>query len=507
MLRAIDDPSRPRLAGGRAALVVLRRERPRHRGLRAVAAARCALGGADLERPAGRVALAPGARACSRSCTACARGSSVPALLERLYDETRDPGRAHRHAAAARRRSPTSRRSRRWRARPTELRRAHAARLRAPARGAHRARARGARPARPRGRATRTPCASCRSTRPRGWRRRSWRSTTPPTTSSADAGRDPALGRAARRDRLPQRLPAARLGRARPEGRRRAAGRRAPAAVRRVHARPRPAGGPRATRATRATGGFWRELIERAAGDRPRRDVRVVDAETLPLPEVERQPRRSARAGGRSRRRRRGGALGGASGAALIEAAAHRPLVPISATRVAARDRAAAGVRAPAARGGRDFGSLVHRILEWMPLEATSGAARAAAMARALAPAFGLDAEAAAARGATRCAGALGLPVMERARRAPRVWRELPALVPRGRRAGRGRRGPRVRGGGRPGGRRLQDRPHRRRAGLAQAAHHAPQLQLYGRGLAQATGMPVRERLVLFTALGRAVPV
>ena len=42
---------------------------------------------------------------------------------------------------------------------------------------------------------------------------------------------------------------------------------------------------------------------------------------------------------------------------------------------------------------------------------------------------------------------------------------------------------------------------------LAQAAHHAPQLQLYGRGLAQATGLPVRERLVLFTHLGRTVPV
>ena len=42
---------------------------------------------------------------------------------------------------------------------------------------------------------------------------------------------------------------------------------------------------------------------------------------------------------------------------------------------------------------------------------------------------------------------------------------------------------------------------------LAQAAHHAPQLQLYGRGLAQALGLPVRQRLVLFTALGEAVPV
>ena len=42
---------------------------------------------------------------------------------------------------------------------------------------------------------------------------------------------------------------------------------------------------------------------------------------------------------------------------------------------------------------------------------------------------------------------------------------------------------------------------------LAQASHHAAQLQLYGRGLAQASGQSVKERLVLFTALGRAVPV
>jgi ATP-dependent helicase/nuclease subunit A len=42
---------------------------------------------------------------------------------------------------------------------------------------------------------------------------------------------------------------------------------------------------------------------------------------------------------------------------------------------------------------------------------------------------------------------------------------------------------------------------------LEQALHHAPQLQLYGRGLALATGQTVRERLVLFTSLGRSVAV
>ena len=42
---------------------------------------------------------------------------------------------------------------------------------------------------------------------------------------------------------------------------------------------------------------------------------------------------------------------------------------------------------------------------------------------------------------------------------------------------------------------------------VAQAAHHAPQLQLYGRGLAQAWGVPVKERLVLFTSIGQSVRV
>jgi ATP-dependent exoDNAse (exonuclease V) beta subunit len=42
---------------------------------------------------------------------------------------------------------------------------------------------------------------------------------------------------------------------------------------------------------------------------------------------------------------------------------------------------------------------------------------------------------------------------------------------------------------------------------IDQAAHHAPQLRLYGRALSLATGLPVRERFVLFTAIGRAVPV
>jgi ATP-dependent helicase/nuclease subunit A len=42
---------------------------------------------------------------------------------------------------------------------------------------------------------------------------------------------------------------------------------------------------------------------------------------------------------------------------------------------------------------------------------------------------------------------------------------------------------------------------------LALAERHKEQLQLYGRGLAQASGQRVKQRLILFTAIGREVPV
>jgi ATP-dependent helicase/nuclease subunit A len=96
---------------------------------------------------------------------------------------------------------------------------------------------------------------------------------------------------------------------------------------------------------------------------------------------------------------------------------------------------------------------------------------------------------------------------MHRARKAARLWRELPVWFPDGADLVEG----------------VVDLVFEEEGGLvlvdyktdhialdqaqSQAAHHAPQLQLYGRGLAQATGLAVRERLVLFTALGRTVPV
>jgi len=252
-------------------------------------------------------------------------------------------------------------------------------------------------------------------------------------------------------------------------------------------------------------GAFWKPLVDQlpAATDA---DVRVVDAETLARPEV----------AGRGRELwALSGAEGGDAVAArweaerkdLVARAAERPLAPVSASRIAART-APPPAAVTAGTGGRDFGSLVHRLLEWVPLEDVDPgrAERVRAMADALAPSFGLGPEAAA-LAAAQVERALALPVVERARRASRVWRELSLWFPDGEHL--------VEGVvdlvfEETGGLVVVDYksdPIAEDQALAQAAHHAPQLQLYGRGLAQAASLPVRERLVVFTALGRAVPV
>jgi ATP-dependent helicase/nuclease subunit A len=250
-------------------------------------------------------------------------------------------------------------------------------------------------------------------------------------------------------------------------------------------------------------GAFWRELVQFL----PRTsdaEVQVTDAATLPAP---------ARETDDTDFRALAGAAGGDAVAARwdeerkerIETASERPFVPLSATRAAARSAPPAAVVALAG-GGRDFGGLVHRILEWVPLEPEAEPGLAVTMAAALGPTFGLDAEGAR-RAGDAAQRALDLPVMHRARKAARLWRELPVWFPDGADLIEG----------------VVDLVFEEEGGLvivdyktdhiadeqalAQAAHHAPQLQLYGRGLAQATGMPVRERLVLFTALGRTVPV
>jgi ATP-dependent helicase/nuclease subunit A len=247
-------------------------------------------------------------------------------------------------------------------------------------------------------------------------------------------------------------------------------------------------------------GNFWKELIERLPpqGDA---DVRVLDADTLRDPSSE-----WARAHMYALSSAQGGdALAlrwDAERAALLRSAAQRPLRPISVTRAAARQAPAAVASGP--RGlGRDFGRLVHRLLEWIPLDGSEQAER---MAAALAPSFGLDADDAV-RAAAAVRRTLGTPLLERARRSAHAWRELQVWFPEGDELAEGQvdlvfeeDGQLV----------IVDYKTDQIAEadlLAQADHHAGQLQLYGRGLAQASGQSVKERLVLFTALGRAIPV
>jgi ATP-dependent helicase/nuclease subunit A len=251
--------------------------------------------------------------------------------------------------------------------------------------------------------------------------------------------------------------------------------------------------------ASAQAGAFWKDLVKElpAASDR---DVRLVDAEAIPL-----RGERDLPAESRELPAAEGGdavaARWDAARAERIEAASHRPFVPISATRVAARTAPAAILGGIG--GGRDFGSLVHRILEWIPLDEPE---RAGPMAAALAPSFGLDPDAAR-RAEAAARRALALPVMQRARAAARLWRELPVWLPQ--------EGDLVEGVvdlvfEEDGALVVVDYKTDHIAAeqaLAQAAHHAPQLQLYGRALAVATGVPVRDRLVLFTALGQAVAV
>jgi len=247
-------------------------------------------------------------------------------------------------------------------------------------------------------------------------------------------------------------------------------------------------------------GAFWKDLIAQLPS-RSDGDVRVVAAGEPPTAERDERGgdlRELSEAGGGDA----AGAHWDARRAELLEAAGHRPFVPASVTRAALRQAPpAVAIAGPA--GGRDFGSLVHRILEWVPLGEPE---RVRGMAEALAPSFGLD-ESAADRAATAAERALALPVMQRARAATRVWRELPLWFPEGAELLEGvidlvfeEDGALVLVDYKTDGIAAEQ-------ALAQAAHHAPQLQLYGRGLAQALGLPVRERLVLFTTLGQVVAV
>jgi len=253
---------------------------------------------------------------------------------------------------------------------------------------------------------------------------------------------------------------------------------------------------------TARTGSFWAELVRRLPRESDA-DVQVVDADSLPVPEARYR---------RGELRALSDAEGGDPVAArwekdrreLVEAASHLRLTPVRVTDAAGR-AAPPPVVAASREGAREFGQLVHKVLEWIPF--SEGAEEGVGTAvRSLAPIYALDDEAVqlAVQSVLRV---LRLPVIERARNATRVWREMKLWFPEGDELLEGvidlvfeENGELV----------VVDYKTDRISEdqwLQQAAHHAPQLQLYGRGLAQAAGMPVRQRLVVFATLGREVPV
>jgi ATP-dependent exoDNAse (exonuclease V) beta subunit len=247
------------------------------------------------------------------------------------------------------------------------------------------------------------------------------------------------------------------------------------------------------------SGAFWRELSSRLPHESDA-DVRVVDAATLPAGQPEGtgedlRPLALASGGDKvaldwNEERRE-----------LVRGASKPVLEPV---KVTALSEATWPVEALAGAGrGRDFGRLVHAILERAAIDRPQDLA---GIARALAPRFGLGDEAAdeAAGDADRT---LAMPILARARAASSVFRELRLWFPDD---GRLVEGVIDLVFEEEGGLVLVDyKTHPVSEGqlLEQAERHKTQLQLYGRGLAQAAGLRVKERLVLFTAIGRAVPV
>ena len=252
-------------------------------------------------------------------------------------------------------------------------------------------------------------------------------------------------------------------------------------------------------------GAFWKELIDAlpAVGDT---DVRLVDAETLVRPEAPGRGRElwalSSAEGGDAVRAR-----WEAAREELLARGAEVPYIPITATDLASRS-APAPVIAVSASSGPDFGRLVHKLLELVVLEdlGPSRAAHIRSVSETLAPSLGLDLSAAQ-RAGDQVERVLSLPLLERARNATHVWRELPIVFPDGEYLAAGKVDLVFEEDGQLVVVDYKSDAITEAQLIQQADHHKEQLRIYGRGLTQAMGLPVRERLVVFTALGRSVPV
>ena len=229
-------------------------------------------------------------------------------------------------------------------------------------------------------------------------------------------------------------------------------------------------------------------------------DVRVVDAATLPSPERDASRAQPAPAHPVGGRRRRGGALGSRA-ETLLEEASYRAYVPTKATALGGEtfDR---GQRARARAGLRGLRAQAARV----------DLLRGHGQGRGRAPGAGARAVLPPRRARGRPRRRARLPGARDAdsrasARARRVWREIPLFFPE--------EGKLVEG--------IVDLVFEEDDGLVvadyktealapgeeavRADRHAPQFRAYHRGLRDALARVVKERFVVFTSTGRAVPV
>jgi ATP-dependent helicase/nuclease subunit A len=247
-------------------------------------------------------------------------------------------------------------------------------------------------------------------------------------------------------------------------------------------------------------GDFWRDLSSRLPPTSDA-DVLVVDADTLseaePLPRsdflvIEGAGAKDAVAARWEAARRR--LLGDASFQPFVRKPVTE-LVPWQPT-----------VGTSSTGTGKKFGRLVHKLLEWVPFDENAPEA-VQRMAEALGASFGLD-PSAVRRAADHATRALAQPVMVRARRAKRVWRELAVAFADDGQLKEGvvdlvfeENDQLVVVDYKSDAVATEEEARRR------ADPYRVQLQNYGRCLTQALGLPVRDRLIIFTAIGHTVPV
>lgn len=245
-------------------------------------------------------------------------------------------------------------------------------------------------------------------------------------------------------------------------------------------------------------GEFWRDVVRgiRAA---PEKDKVTLEVKGFELPELPVDAGPSGLVPDASRSLSVDGWR--ATRAQLLEKASALAPIPISVREDSLQE--APPRMTPLAPVGRDFGAFVHRLLELATFDRPESVRE---ISRQLAPSFPLSGDMVV-RAEAQAEAALSLPIMREAARAKAIYRETPVSYVQENRLIEG----------------VCDLAFEDESGWvvvdykteaiaeaelqAQAAHHAGQLRRYARGLALASQSNVSRRFVVFTSLGRQVAV